>query len=69
MLDIQQWQQQFKKHLSATLSLFKTPRTHLAEMWQSSVPVHLSGVLLRVDGHGSNPELSAGSEHTDCDFP
>lgn len=32
---------------------------------QGSVPVHLSGVLLGVNGHGSNPQLSAGSEHAD----
>lgn len=30
--------------------------------------MHLSGVLLGVDGHGSNPQFGAGSEHTDGDF-
>lgn len=33
-----------------------------------SVPVHLPGVLLRVDGHSSNPQFGAGSEHTDGDL-
>lgn len=30
--------------------------------------MHLSGVLLRVDGHSSNPQFGAGSEHADGDL-
>lgn len=55
--------------LSVKPSLFKPVWTHLAPTLQRSViPVHLSGVLLGVDGHGSNPQLSASSEHTDSDL-
>lgn len=30
--------------------------------------MHLSGVLLGVDGHGADPQLGAGSEHPDGDL-
>lgn len=42
-------------------------QTKLA-LQQRSAPVHLPGVLLRVDGHSSNPQLGAGSEHADGDL-
>lgn len=32
------------------------------------LPVHLSSVLLRVDGHSSNAQLGAGSKHADSDL-
>lgn len=69
MVDTQQWQPSSSlRHLSVTLSLFKPVWTHLALMQQRLVPVHLSSVLLGVDGHRSNAQFSAGSEHTDSDL-
>lgn len=46
----------------------KMPPKCRAPARRRSVPVHLSGVLLGVNGHGSNPQLSAGSEHADGDL-
>lgn len=35
---------------------------------EPAVPVHLPGVLLRVDGHGPDAQLGAGPEHADGDL-
>lgn len=43
-------------------------RSSKLALQQLSVPVHLPGVLLWVDGHSSDPQLGAGSEHTDGDL-
>lgn len=44
------------------------PLAHFFNRLGCSVPVHLPGVLLRVDGHSSNPQFGAGSEHADGDL-
>lgn len=47
---------------------FNPPLPHFFTRLGCSVPVHLPGVLLRVDGHSSNPHFGAGSEHADGDL-
>lgn len=47
---------------------FNPPLLHFFNGLGCSVPVHLPGVLLRVDGHSSNPQFGAGSEHADGDL-
>ena len=57
------------RHLCVMLSLLKPLEAYLTLMWQRWLPVHLPGVLLRVNSHGANPQLGAGSEHSDGYLP
>lgn len=60
MVDTQQWHHSRNDSKQADLCSYNTA--------QITLPVHLSGVLLRVHGYSSNPQLSAGSEHADSNF-